>query len=167
MFDLATYCIDDPVLVRVALAQLDYDGRYDPEALLAICRRGVAGSERLRAAIAQFDPRFAWTRSRFERNWIVYCERTGTPKPDAINVRVHGIRSDNVYFAERLIVELDGIGNHRTPAQVRRDRLNDRILRGHHWLVHRYSWADVERDPLGVHADVVAALAERAPSPPS
>jgi len=57
VFDLAAYCIDDPVLVRVALAQLDYDGHYDPEALLAICRRGVAGSERLRAAIAQFDPR--------------------------------------------------------------------------------------------------------------
>jgi very-short-patch-repair endonuclease len=107
------------------------------------------------------------TRSRFERNWIVYCERTDTPKPDAINVRVHGIRSDNVYFAERLIVELDGVGNHRTPAQVRRDRRNDRLLRGHHWLVHRYSWADFELDPLGVHADVIAALAERAPSPPS
>jgi AbiEi antitoxin C-terminal domain len=150
VFDLAAYCIDDPViddpvLVRVALAQLDYDGRYDPEALLALCRRGTAGSERLRGAIAQFDPRFALTRSRFERNWIVYCERTDTPKPDAINVFVHGIRSDNVYFAERLIVELDGVGNHRTPAQVRRDRRNDRLLRGHHWLVHRYSWADAPR----------------------
>lgn len=165
VFDLAASCVDDPVLVRVALAQLDFEGRYDPAALLSLCRRGVVGSARLRAAIAQFDPRFASTRSRFERDWIVYCERTGTPKPDAINVLVHGIRSDNVYFAERLIVELDGVGNHHTPAQVRRDRRNDRILRGHRWLVHRYSWPDIELDPLGVHADVVAALAERAPSP--
>jgi hypothetical protein len=165
VFDLAASCIDDPVLVRVALAQLDFEGGYDPEALLALCRRGVAGSERLRAAIARFDPRFASTRSRFERDWIVYCERTDTPKPDAINVLVHGIRSDNVYFAERLIVELDGVGNHHTPARVRRDRRNDRILRGHGWLVHRYSWPDIELDPLGVHADVVAALAARAPAP--
>ena len=109
-------------MARVALAQLDFEGRYDPEAMLALCRRGVAGSERLRAAIAQFDPRFAATRSRFERDWIVYCERTDTPKPDAINVFVHGIRSDNVYFPERLIVELDGVANHRTPAQAYRDR---------------------------------------------
>jgi hypothetical protein len=163
VFDLATYCVDDPVLARVALAQLDFEGRYDPAALLALCRRGVAGSERLRAAIAEFDPRFAATRSRFERNWIVYCEQTDTPKPDAVNVFVHGIRSDNVYFAERLIIELDGVGNHHTPAQIRRDRLNERTLRGHKWLVHRYSWSDIDRDPLGVHADVVAALAERAP----
>ncbi len=165
VFDLATYGVDDPVLARIALAQLDFDGRYDPAALLALCQRGVAGSDRLRAAIAQFDPRFAMTRSRFERNWIVYCEQTDTPKPDAINVYVHGIRSDNVYFAERLIVELDGVGNHHTPVQVRRDRRNDRTLRDHRWLVHRYSWADIEEDPLGVHDDVVGALVERAPSP--
>jgi hypothetical protein len=87
--DLAASCVDDPVLVRVALAQLDFQGDYDPAALLALCRRGVVGSGRLRAAIAQFDPRFASTRSRFERNWIVFCERTDTPKPDATNVHVH------------------------------------------------------------------------------
>jgi len=166
LLDLAASCIDDPVLVRVALAHLDFAGDYHPEALIALCRPGVLGSGRLRAAIADFDPRFASTRSRFERDWIVYCERTDTPKPDAINVLVDGIRSDNVYFPERLIVELDGVDNHHTPAQVRRDRRDDRILRGHRWLVHRYAWPDVELDPLGVHADVVAALAARAPSPP-
>jgi hypothetical protein len=89
VFDLAACCVDDPFLARVALAQLDFEGRYDPDAILALCQRGVAGSERLRAAIAQFDPRFASTRSRFERDWIVYCERTHTPKPDAVNVLVH------------------------------------------------------------------------------
>ena len=99
----------------------------------------------------------------FERDWIVYCERTDTPKPDAINVLVHGIRSDNVYFAERLIVELDGVGNHHTPgAGPSRPPQRPHPAR-HHWLVHRYSWADVERDPLGVHDDVTTALAERAP----
>ena len=50
------------------------------------------------------------------------------------------------------------------PAQVYRDRRNDRTLRGHHWLVHRYSWVDIEKDPLAVHAEVVASLAERAPT---
>jgi len=164
VFDLAASCGDEPVLVRVALAQLDFEGAYDPMALLALCRRGVPGSERLRAAIVAFDPRFACTRSRSERDWIVYCERTGTPKPDAMNILVHGIRSDNVYFAARLIVELDGVDNHHSPAQIRRDRRNDRLLRGHRWLVHRYSWADVESDPLGVHADVVSCLAARTPT---
>ena len=161
VFDLAASCADEPVLVRVALAQLDFESHYDPEALLALCRRGVVGSGRLRAAIAAFDPRFASTRSRFERDWIVYCERTDTPKPDAVNAFVHGIRSDNVYFAARLIVELDGVDNHHSPAQVLRDRRNDRMLRGRGWLVLRYSWADVESDPLGVHAEVVFFIAAR------
>jgi hypothetical protein len=161
VFDLAATCADEPVLVRVALAQLDFRGSYDPDALLALCRQGLPGSARLRHAIAHFDPRFAMTRSRFERNWIVYCERTGTPKPDAVNVFIHEIRSDNVYYDARLIVELDGVDNHHSPAQIRRDRRNDRTLRGHGWLVLRYAWPDVEQDPLGVHADVIAALAAR------
>ncbi|HEX5193134.1 MAG TPA: DUF559 domain-containing protein [Solirubrobacteraceae bacterium] len=161
VFDLAATCADEPVLVRVALAELDFRGAYDPDALLALCRQGLPGSARLRDAIAHFDPRFAMTRSRFERNWIVYCERTGTPKPDAVNVPIHGIRSDNVYYDAELIVELDGLGNHQSPAQVRRDRRNDRTLRRHGWLVLRYTWPDVEQDPVGVHADVVAALAAR------
>jgi hypothetical protein len=162
VFDLAATCADEPVLVRVALANLDFQGAYDPDALLQMCRRGAPGSARLRAAIAHFDPRFAMTRSRFERDWIVYCERTGTPKPDDINVYVHGVRCDSVYFDARLIVELDGVDNHHSPAQVRRDRHNDRMLRGHGWLVLRYAWPDVEQDPLGVHADVVACLSARA-----
>lgn len=161
VLDLAASCADEPILVRVALAELDFRGAYDPGALLALCGQGTPGSVRLRWAIASFDPRFATTRSRFERDWIVYCERTGTPKPDEINGYVHGIRCDNVYFDARLIVELDGVDNHHSPAQVRRDRRNDRMLRGHGWLVLRYSWPDVEHDPLGVHADVVAALAAR------
>jgi hypothetical protein len=161
VFDLAAGCVDEPVLVRVALAELDFQDRYDPWALLALCRRGAPGSAALRWAIAHFDPRFAETRSRYERDWIVYCERTGTPKPDAVNRHIHGIRSDNVYFGARLIVELDGVDNHHSPAQIRRDRRNDRILRGYGWLVLRYAWPDVEQDPLGVHTDVVAALDAR------
>jgi hypothetical protein len=161
VLDLAASCADEPVLVRVALAELDFRGVFDPDALLALCRPGKSGSALLRSAIAHFDPRFAATRSRFERNWIVYCEQTDTPKPDAINVRIHGIRSDNVYYDAKLIVELDGVDNHRSPAQVRRDRRNDRIPRGHGWLVLRYSWPDVEDDPRGVRADVVAALSGR------
>jgi Protein of unknown function (DUF559) len=159
--DLAACCADEPVLVRVALAELDFRGRYDPQALLRLCRRGAPGSARLRSAIIAFDPRFAMTRSRFERNWVVYCERTGTPKPDVINVRIHGIPSDNIYLDAKLIVELDGVDNHHSPAQIRRDHRRDRVLRGHGWLVLRYCWPDVEEDPLGVRADVVAALAAR------
>jgi hypothetical protein len=161
VFDLAASCAEEPVLVRVALAELDFRDRYDPGALLALCRPGVRGSARLRSAIERFDPRFARTRSVFERDWIVFCERTDTPKPDAVSVYLHGIESDNVYVDARLIVELDGIDNHHSPAQIRRDHRNDRTLRGHGWLVLRYTWDDVEQDPLGVHDDVVACLAAR------
>jgi hypothetical protein len=161
VFDLAASCVDEPVLTRVALATLDFRGCYDPGALLALCRPGRPGSAALRLAIVHFDPRFAHTRSDFERDWIVYCERTGTPKPDDMNIEIHGIPCDNVYFGARLIVELDGVDNHHSPAQIRRDRRNDRILRSFGWLVLRYAWPDVEADPLGVHADVVATLTAR------
>jgi very-short-patch-repair endonuclease len=99
-----------------------------------------------------------------EDEWIVFCERTDTPKPDAINARIHGVLCDAVYGDASVIVELDGAGNHHSPTQIRRDRANDRLLRGHGWLVLRYTWHDVHGDPLGVRADLLAALRSRSRS---
>jgi hypothetical protein len=50
VFDLVASCIDDPVLVRVALAQLDFDGGYDPRR----CWRSAAEAS---PAASGFAPR--------------------------------------------------------------------------------------------------------------
>jgi hypothetical protein len=166
LLDLATQPGAERPLRR-ALARLDFLGRLDADALWD--HDGRPGIQPLRAAIAAYDPRFAHTYSPLEDDWILVCDVTGTPKPDHVNVRIHGIRCDAVYEDARVIVELDGLDNHRSPAQLRRDRRNDFTLRAHGWLVLRYGADQIRADPHAVAAEVRAALIERAnpPSPPN
>jgi Protein of unknown function (DUF559) len=150
-------------LVRRALARLDHQHRLDLESLLALCQRGRHGSSTVRWAIANYDPRFAHTRSPLEDNWLVVCERYDIPKPDDVNVEIYGIPVDAVYYDAMLIIELDGIDNHRSPAQIRRDHRNDFTLRSHHWMVLRYTSDQVRDDAADVVAEVLSEL-PRAPA---
>jgi very-short-patch-repair endonuclease len=90
------------------------------------------------------------------------CETEDVPKPDAVNVRVEGILCDAVYYEAKVIVELDGVGNHHSPAQIRRDRANDLKLRAHGWLVLRYSWYQLHEQPAVVAEELLRVLAARA-----
>jgi Protein of unknown function (DUF559) len=166
LLDLAALSEQRPVTVRVALARLDFRHELDIGALEAVCGAGCPGSRLLTWSIANHDPRFAQTRSPLENDWIVVCEAFDIPKPDAVNGHVHGIRCDNIYKDARLIVELDGYDNHRSPAQLRRDHRNQRILRGHGWLVLRYSSEDIHDDASAVATEVLTELARRTPRPP-
>ena len=167
LLDLATQP-DAPRLLRRALARLDFTRRLNLEQLLdEHCRPGRAGSTALRAAIAAYDPRFAHTYSPLEDDWILVCDATGTPRPDQVNVVIHGIRCDAVYADAMTIVELDGLANHRSPAQLRRDRRNDFTLRAHGWLVLRYGADQIRADPQAVAAEVRTALTDRTKAPPA
>jgi len=75
---------------------------------------------------------------------------------------VLGIPVDAVYDDAMLIVELDGIGNHHSPAQIRRDHRNDKTLRDAGWLVLRYTTDQFEQDPEGVRDEIIRALRRRA-----
>ena len=149
-------------LVRRALARLDYQHRFDPHALLALCGDGPRGSTALRWAIAHFDPRFAHTRSPLEDNWLICCEQLDIPKPDDVNVEICGISVDACYYDAKLIIELDGSDNHHSPAQIRRDRRNELTLRTAGWLVLRYSSVQIRDDAEAVRAEVLHHLATRA-----
>jgi len=166
LLDLAAVSEQHPVAVRVALARLDFRHELDVRTLAAVCRCGCPGSRLLQWAIANYDPRFAQTRSPLENDWIVVCEQLDIPKPDAVNGFVHGIRCDNIYTDAKLIVELDGYANHRSAAQLRRDHRNGRILRKHHWLVLRYSSDDIHADATAVATEVLCELARRTPRTP-
>ena len=85
------------------------------------------------------------------------CEQAGVPLPE-VNVRIHGWEVDFLWRAEAVVVEVDGWGNHRTPAQLRRDRRKDQALRVHGLRVLRYSDEQVTREAAGVLAELPAAI---------
>jgi hypothetical protein len=158
MLDLAA--TSELRLVRKALGRLDYRYELDLDALAAICGRGRPGSAALKHAITIHDPRFGKTNSPLEDDWLIFCEEFDVPKPDEVGIWLHGIEVDAYYVAQRLAIQLDGAGNHHSPAQMRRDRRNDLILRRHKIRVNRYSGDLLRDEPLAVRADVLAELAD-------
>jgi Protein of unknown function (DUF559) len=126
--------------VRYALANADYHGVLDIEALRAITGCGRPGSTNLGEALKHHEPRLARTRSPLERLFLPLCERAGLPIPE-INVWIEGVLVDAVWRERRLVVELDGLDNHRSWAQIQRDRANELTLRTAGFDVIRYGWS--------------------------
>ena len=71
-----------------------------------------------------------------------------------LNGRTHGWDVDVLWRAERLAVELDGPKNHRTPAQIRRDRRKDLKLRTARFAVLRYSDEQITYQSAIVMAEI-------------
>jgi hypothetical protein len=154
----------DLKLVRKLLSEIEYrTGTLNADRLRVACGRGRRGSVWLAEALDAYDPRLAFTNGRLELGFYVFCEeRTerGVPIPEC-NVVVAGVRVDAYFRDYALVVELDGDANHRTPAQRRRDRRNELVLRDRGIEVVRYDWALVEDEPTLVERDLLAALARR------
>jgi hypothetical protein len=143
--------------VRRALAEADYRKLLDPDEVAAIAGRGRPGSARLRKALARHQPRLARTRSQLEREFLELCGRAGIPPPE-VNARVNGWTVDALWRRERVVVELDGYDNHRTPAQIERDRRKELELRAAGFVVARYTWYQIKGEFEAVIADVLAML---------
>jgi transposase len=156
LLDLAA--ADELALLRRSFARLDYQRRLHTEIVRRACRRGRAGSLTLRRELDHYDPLMARTRSDLE---IAYL-RLGLPRPDDVNVLIGSVSCDIVYRDAKVVVMLDGVGNHRSPAQVRGDLADAFALRQLGWLVFRYGEAEIYGKPAAVRAEVVEALATRA-----
>jgi hypothetical protein len=142
--------------LRLFLAEADYRRLLDADAIAAACDQGRVGSIALRAALDTHLPLLMRRRSDLEADFVFLCEAAGIPLPE-LNVLVAGIRVDALWRAQHLVVELDGAGNHGTPAQIDRDRRQELRLRHAGILVLRYSSAQI-RDEIDVVApDVLAA----------
>jgi hypothetical protein len=150
--------------VRYALANADYHKVLDIGALKAIAGSGRAGSTKLRGALKNHEPKLAQTRSPLERLFLPLCAKHGVPLPDDVNVRVAGVLVDAVWWEERLVVELDGKGNHSSWAQIQRDRSNELRVRAAGFDVHRYGTLQLEEQPEPVANDVLARLSPTARS---
>jgi hypothetical protein len=159
LLDLAA--LEQLKLVRRALANLDFAHSLHSPAIRAICGRGRPGSAALRWAIDNYEPLFARTQSPFEDDYVLACETLDIPKPDRLSDRVLGIPCDAIYDDPMLIVELDGTGNHHSPAQIRRDHRNDKTLRDAGWMVLRYTTDQLELDARGIRAEILRELAAR------
>ena len=160
LLDLAS--VSEARLVRRALANLDYRRQLDLRALTAVCGRGKPGSKALLQALRIHEPRLAYVNGRLEENFLQWCEQQQLPLP-RVNVRVHGILVDAYWPEHDLVVELDGLDNHSSPAQLRRDKANDLELRAHGLTVLRYDWVLLHERPVDIHGELIAQLAGGGP----
>src|SRR5579862_771078 len=151
--------------LRKALANADYRGLLDVAAVRAFAGRGRPGRSQLRTALEEHQPRLARTKSELEVAFLELCESGGLPLPE-VNVRVAGWEVDALFRAERLAVELDGYPNHRSPAQVRRDRRKEFDLRSAGFLPVRYSGEQLDQ-AFEVTAEVRRLTAQRPGSTPN
>jgi len=79
----------------------------------------------------------------------------------AIRVGGRVLHPDRAWPEVKLAVELDGARFHTDPDARRRDLARDAALAGIGWLVLRFTYADVVRDPDGVRARVLAVYRAR------
>jgi len=71
------------------------------------------------------------------------------------------IKLDRCWPEAKLAVELDGAAHHTSPEDRERDLARDRELAALGWVVLRFTYADVLRDPEGVRAKILAVYSAR------
>jgi hypothetical protein len=111
----------------------------------------------LRSALASHRPELARTLSVLEERFQFLCEAQGIPPPE-VNAKVHGLMVDALWRDHRVIVELDGHAAHGTRAAIERDRGRELELRNAGYIVLRYTWQQITRQPELVAADLRRAL---------
>jgi very-short-patch-repair endonuclease len=73
-----------------------------------------------------------------------------------------GVRLDRAWPEVKLAVELDGARHHTSPEDRQADLARDTALAALGWVVLRFTYADVRRDPGGVRRRVMEVYAARA-----
>jgi hypothetical protein len=146
--------------LRKALAQVEFRRLVDMPTLRAACGPGIAGARALIHAIDHHQPRLAKTKSPWEDMLIFVCEDADLPIPET-NEWIGGVQADATWYTHKLIVEIDGEGNHGTASQMKRDRAKELILSELGYLVIRFSVDMLRDEPERVAAIIRRHLAER------
>ena len=150
--------------VRRALAEAEYRHRIDLDDVRHALGRGRPGSTTLRKALNTHQPELARTRSELERAFVRLCRGENLPTPE-VNVVLYGYLVDALWREQRVVVEVDGLDGHRTPAQRERDYQRDLVLRRNGFVVLRYTYQQVTRQAPEVAADLHRALKHAARQP--
>ncbi len=145
------------------------------ENALARCRRGLAGDDDVRTAMARLprrrgyarlrtlldSPTASLTRSEAERLFLALTRQAGLKRPQA-NACVLGLEVDFLFSAERVVVEIDGFAFHADRRAFERDRARDQKLAAAGYVVLRFTWRHLREQPMLVAARLAAALSVRA-----
>jgi very-short-patch-repair endonuclease len=100
------------------------------------------------------------TRSPLEDALLPLIRKAGLPEPE-VNVRIGSYVVDFVWGEQRVIVETDGYATHGHRAAFERDRAQDAALLAAGYIVLRFSYRQVTREPFTVIAAITAALTRR------
>jgi very-short-patch-repair endonuclease len=84
---------------------------------------------------------------------LTFCESQDLPIPE-VNVYVHGWLVDAHWPGSKLVVEIDGLRGHRSPAQLYTDHQRDLELRAAGYIVLRYTERQLKDTPAAVAADI-------------
>lgn len=117
---------------------------------------GHAGAARLRQ-LADSQRTTTVTRSEAEELFLGLIRTAGLPQPE-VNVRLHGYEVDFLWREANLVVEIDGFRFHSTPRVFHGDHRRETGLRGHGLTVLRFSYRQLEQEPLVVVAAVAREL---------
>jgi Protein of unknown function (DUF559) len=101
------------------------------------------------------------TRSELERRFLRALSRSGVPRP-LVDTRVGPYTVDFLWPAGNLVVGVDGARYHGHHLAVTRDHARDAELQLRGYVVLRFTWQDVVRDPAGVLARITRLLARPA-----
>lgn len=118
----------------------------------------------LNSALTQLGDEPPWLQSPAERAFRDIVRRHGFPEPQ-YNVYVEGELVDAVWSEQRLVVEVDGWGFHRSKRSFANDRRRDRVLVKRGWRVVRFTSDDVTLCPEAVAAEL-SELLRGGPWPP-
>ena len=146
--------------------------------LLDLTREGVVSVEDVRASLAErpnvgghrvlaqtIDLVQDGCQSELEALGVlsVFRHRSLPPSVGQFTVTVNGQRlhPDRAWPEVKLAVELDGARFHTDPVARQRDLARDTALAAIGWVVLRFTYAEVLRDPDGVRARVLAVYRAR------
>jgi hypothetical protein len=156
--------VDRPGVER-AVGQAEVLGVFDGAAVeSALARAGPRrGAGILRAVLESFkEP--ALTKRQLEARFLALCRHASLPSP-AVNAWItlpDGVayQVDFLWRDERLIVETDSRRFHSHRAAFENDRLRDQRLTVAGFIVLRFTWRQIIREPARVAATVAQVLAQ-------
>ncbi|MGZ4169430.1 MAG: DUF559 domain-containing protein [Solirubrobacteraceae bacterium] len=142
-----------------ALEAGERQNKLDHRALEDVIARnhGRRGIKPLRDVLARMTDDPPWLQSHSERAFRQLIAAHGLPEPQ-YNVYVGGELVDAVWREQRLVVEVDGWGYHRSKRSFAEDRRRDRALVRAGWRVVRFTADDVTYRPEAVVAELSELL---------
>jgi very-short-patch-repair endonuclease len=113
-----------------------------------------AGNSTARAALQSRRGGTTLTRSELEEMFLVLVDEAGLPRPE-VNALVEGYEVDAVWWAARVVVELDGRDTHGTTTAFETDRERDRRLVAAQWRPIRVTFRQMTRTRAALIEDLM------------